>query len=188
MIIARPTRRATLRAVAAVPTGQFGPDRYAIDRPPEAAGQGRIERIARCQRRCAVQLRPRSAQPACCKAAVWLKARSIALNTWLGENGFAIKPSGRAACARCRMSPIDQPGQEDRRYASSVAQQAGQLDAVDRPVQPDIDKRQRRAGLGGERPAPPAPRRRCRRRETRIRRAPRRYSWRSAPRPRRSGC
>lgn len=68
--------------------------------------------------------RPAFAQPASCREAVRLRARSIALNIWLGENGLAIKPSGRAACAR--------------------------LGAIQRSVQLDIDKRQSRTGLGGE--------------------------------------
>jgi hypothetical protein len=35
---------------------------------------------------------------------------------------------------------VDQPGQEDRCQSVFLAQQAGQLDAVDRAGQPDIDR------------------------------------------------
>src|SRR5690242_16942878 len=79
-------------------SGQFGPDRYAIDYPPE----GRVK-SERSGSRAGCDSLHAAVQPACRSAAGWLKARSIVLKTWLGENGFAIKPSGRAALARCRI-------------------------------------------------------------------------------------
>ena len=83
-------------------------------------------------------------------AAGWLKARSIALKTWLGANGFATKPRGRAAFGALQNFPVNRPERENRRYRQPVAQQAGQLGAIGRSVQSDIDKRQSRAGLSGE--------------------------------------
>src|SRR5207253_6186113 len=97
--------------------GQMGLDWYSIDRRWGEPGQAEIACGRGEQNPCGIPPRGRGRrrrkeirpyEPA------WLSARSIALNTWLGRNGFGKKPSGSAIAARRVVSSSARP---DRKIA-----------------------------------------------------------------------
>src|SRR6266849_6811300 len=86
---------------------------------------------------------PRAPGSAAARLATWQAERALDRVEHLARQKRLLQEAKRLR----RLGPfsgpvIDQPGEEYRRHVEFLAQLAGQLDAVDRPGQPDIDERQ----------------------------------------------
>src|SRR5882762_6929716 len=97
--------RARLGTIVWCPSdAQLGPDWYTIDRRHCRPGQGEIADGSKNLRRLWRSVARQRVQQSFSR-----NARSIALNTWLGRNGFLRKPSGWAIRARSVVSLSTSP-------------------------------------------------------------------------------